>query len=92
MASSDRDRIDTIVVEGKSPFPLDMLRLDCCYPIAEVDSWAMKAAVGVESVTPLRVGLYLRSASRKPSVDRWASFGWRVMCAYSDRGEDIRLT
>ena len=89
MASSKRHQIDTIVVEGKRPFPLDMLRHDCCYPISETDSHAMENTIGRQNVSPLRVGLYLRNGCRQPTVGRWKSFGWQVAAAFNDRGELI---
>lgn len=69
-------------------FPVDMLRLECCYPVAEKDSARI-----TQSIAP---GLFKNGFRKKltkvwevelqhfgykhwrPQAERWDSFGWEV--------------
>ena len=59
-------------VEGTGTFPFDMLRYDACWPARGTDvinlAWA-------SSWSPV---ILLLQSHRKPTADRWASFGWTV--------------
>lgn len=59
----------TYEVRGIGPFPLDMLRYDCAWPVSSEDVQAM-AERGVRSVK--------LSSYKPPTADRWASFMWRL--------------
>ena len=60
-------------VEGNGTFPYDMLRYDACHPRSQTDVVAM---VRNTSVRPVQLAAYVRYADAKPTIDRWASFGW----------------
>lgn len=58
-------------VRGRGPFPYDMLRYDCCYPMGPDD------AAGIEPThlwDDRTICLYSVRGSVTP--DRWRSFGW----------------
>ena len=60
-------------VVGRGPFPIDMLRYDIACPWQEVDSGLIEDL----DYQGFRV-VFLDSfkASRLPTFERWASFGW----------------
>lgn len=62
------------VVTGVAPFPLDMLRSDCCYPVtsADVDALALNEPGA-------RLVVSLRSHVKEPTTLRWSSFGYTVV-------------
>ncbi len=61
-------------VEGKGPFPMDMLRYDACHP-ADPDS-----AMALYSDRREQRKVKLRSyVVRQPTAGRWSSFGWSVV-------------
>lgn len=68
-------------VEGQSPFPLDMLRYDACWPAANSDVEEIRLSLLSDThiEAPLRVALISRS---KPTHLRWAAFGWQVIEGY----------
>lgn len=64
-------------VEGKGEFPFDMLRYDQC--------WPKRSAEDVVNMAPHHPGI-VREVRRvtlvgfnSPTVDRWTSFGWKVL-------------
>ncbi len=67
-------KLTRFVVDGKGPFPLDMLRRDRCFPATEGDSSAIAA-----TIISRRITLYSVQRSWNLTKDRWASFGWRVI-------------
>jgi hypothetical protein len=75
-----------LVVEGKIPFPMDMLRYDACFPASESDSYMIDASIN-RYVSQKNVnGRYsVRLKSRRlnrawaPTGARWASFSWTVV-------------
>lgn len=77
------------IVEGRWPFPFDMLRYDCCYPLRESrDSAALDrvydtfVATRNEVEPKTRVMLRKDSAFRSdPQISRWRSFRWEVLFA-----------
>jgi hypothetical protein len=66
------------VVEGASPFPVDMLRYDGCWPATEADSYAIHRTF----VDPYneRIQITLTSDQHPTATaGRWKSFGWSVV-------------
>lgn len=67
-------------VSGNNPFPLDMLRYDCCWPRSSADvsklSQAANNRTGSGIIEVTLVG------TKEPTVERWRSFGWHVTGAY----------
>jgi len=68
-------------VQGRYPFPTDMLRYDACFPLHPGDVDRINAGiVGPEVHAPLRerpvFTIRLVSYLKEPTVDRWRSFGW----------------
>jgi hypothetical protein len=66
-------------VEGKGPFPFDMLRYDHAYPATQEDVNVMSneylAIQRSERHVNLRMYCFAKDG---PTMDRWESFGWRV--------------
>ncbi len=60
-------------VTGRGPFPLDMLRYDCCWPISVT---ILAASLNPENRKE-EFSVEMRS-NKSPTVDRWNSFGWSV--------------
>jgi hypothetical protein len=68
--AADRpDKLYKYVVEGRGSFPIDMLRYDQCWP---VDSHSVPHPTQEHRTVEMR-------SYRPPTVDRWNSFGWRVI-------------
>ena len=73
-----------LVVEGRRPFPIDMLRYDNCVPASESDAHAIERSVEDFSKDPIRVNLRRFAVNGDPSAHvhaamRWGSFGWTVV-------------
>lgn len=78
----------TYTVEGHTPFPIDMLRYDSCFPAHEKDSHLIIRTLD-ETITPplgpepYRVEVSTLRDHRTHAMiltpARWKSFGWRVM-------------
>lgn len=77
------------VVEGKSTFPIDMLRSDRCSPYGSEDASQIsllcvrehgvlldKDNLGVKRIKLVR---YSEVKNGGPTVGRWKSFGWDVV-------------
>jgi hypothetical protein len=83
-----RPRILEVEVEGRGPFPIDMLRYDGCYPVREAeDSYhgvGLREPECYEGVR--RVRLY--TVRERLTVDRWRSFGWKVVAGPYAPGEE----
>jgi hypothetical protein len=64
-------------------FPLDMLRYDSCLPATEADSRAIENSVsGDGPTTRVTLKRFARDDDRfstRTALDRWLSFGWRVV-------------
>ena len=58
-------------VRGRGQFPFDMLRYDQCWPKSSAPDVSALWHTDDERTVTL-VGIC------SPTVDRWASFGWRV--------------
>lgn len=84
----------TYVVEGKWPFPLDMLRHDQSRPATaedqrQIDIISGDATVGIDAVRCLRrIALIMEGGDHingtqegrwAPNQKRWRSFGWEVV-------------
>lgn len=63
-------------VEGRSEFPIDMLRYDGCHPRRERDSGVIKRSLSRRAFRAYRVEL---AGKRLPTTSRWESFGWKVV-------------
>jgi len=66
-------------VEGRIPFPIDMLRYDLCRPATESDSNMIEVTFRVNTGSPNRVNL---KGLKPPTAARWNSFGWRLVEDY----------
>lgn len=67
-------KLKTFAVEGPTPFPIDMLRYDSCWPASEYDSADLQRVRDAD-----RISIVLATNSHSaPSVDRWRSYGWSV--------------
>ena len=61
----------TFTVEGSSPFPIDMLRYDLCWPAKADDAaWIPRSGSG------RHINL---KGLKTPTIGRWESFGWKVV-------------
>jgi hypothetical protein len=74
-------------VEGRWPFPLDMLRSDESVPATPEDK-ALIDRISLDFLTPgdtvsscYTVRLVQSKRRRGANVERWASFGWKVIDA-----------
>lgn len=68
-------------VEGRSEFPLDMLRYDRCFPRTGVDVEMMERPPEMLN-SPRRVTLVALARDSKwwePTQGRWQSFNWSVV-------------
>lgn len=67
-------------VKGRYPFPLDMLRYDCCWPAETEDVGKLDDLIDGVDLDPSRTRyITLGTAKpRAPTVERWQSFGWDV--------------
>lgn len=63
------------MVEGQGHFPVDMLRYDACWPVTSEDVCRMPLG----TIRKLEIVKVRMASHRAPTVDRWASFGWRVI-------------
>lgn len=69
-------------VLGTGHFPLDMLRYDACWPMTGEDVCSM---VLVSRNRPSEASPIRMASHRAPTVDRWASFGWKVIAQEKPR-------
>ena len=67
-------------VTGNSPFPLDMLRYDRCFPASERDSSLIATMLAHENTGYLTVELltYQELKNWLPTTARWKSRSWEV--------------
>lgn len=74
--------VQTFEVRGTFPFPIDMLRYDCCYPAREAeDSYNINATIQRVTNGPVVVRLRRRVENKNdmPTFGRWSSFNWTVL-------------
>jgi hypothetical protein len=71
-----------IRVEGRNPFPIDMLRYDCAIPASEIDSNKIAASHNWTGLNgPMQIEVRVKKESG-PTQGRWESFGWRIVAVY----------
>lgn len=69
-------------VQGRYPFPVDMLRYDRCCPLGSDDAQAIYSSIadqGTKETFTIRLRAYAASGFTEPSAERWTSFGWSVV-------------
>jgi hypothetical protein len=79
LAAADRPReLYRYKVTGTGHFPIDMLRYDCAYPASQ----EAVSTIGADRPRAQVLGAERRTVElrshHRPTVDRWASFGWTV--------------
>lgn len=77
-------RISYFEVEGLIQFPLDMLRYDNCWPDEQMDVINIQETLLTEVRLARRrenklFRIKLATYSGKPTVERWKTFGWKVV-------------
>lgn len=67
-------------VEGRGPFPIDMLRYDCCHPNRPEDAEKIMDSYGDRPRKAYTVQVVRTHPQRHwmPTTGRWESFGWVV--------------
>jgi hypothetical protein len=69
----------TFTVTGTGPFPIDMLRHDCCYPVDADDSDTIESSFD-SFADGKRIKRKITLVSHThPTVERWNDFGWSVV-------------
>lgn len=76
----------TFTVKGLGPFPIDMLRYDCCYPASAEDAVKIMSRTSEPREITLKTHravsktfLKLQIDDQKlPAVGRWKSFQWEI--------------
>lgn len=74
--SKSRYTVFTVEPERGAPFPLDMLRYDCCYPNSTDDAAHIHRSISDRASRPIT--LVTQRAPEFVTADRWKSFGWIV--------------
>ena len=68
------------IVTGQSPFPVDMLRFDSCFPETAKDSAVIQSSL--QNPEPenrsVRLVCVVHRKSWRPAADRWRARGWAV--------------
>ena len=64
-------------VTGSGYFPVDMLRYDACFPRTSQDVSTMLKQGGPNAEHMVFRTVEMNSY-QQPTLDRWASFGWKV--------------
>jgi len=72
------------LVQGRTPFPMDMLRYDSCYPQTTED--AAKIARSIKN-RPERREIALATHSPSVTNGRWSSHGWRII----EASDELRI-
>lgn len=75
------DETARYVVVGRGEFPLDMLRRDMSWPTTTAD------AVNIQKDERRAINLTAHQL-RYVNVERWASFGWRVIELVDSHGRN----
>lgn len=76
-----------VVVSGATPFPIDMLRYDGCFPLSEGDSNLIINSMKDDSIR--RFVILMRPhgfKSWKPSYAKWKYYGWEVVETREKKG------
>ncbi len=79
MARGETFHVKHFTVEGSGEFPLDMLRYDKCWPMRCIDVDKIEQPLGGWSTRRVRLVTHVRTGQSWPTIDRWRSFGWRVI-------------
>jgi hypothetical protein len=66
----------TYRVRGRGDFPLDMLRYDECRGCGQADRRAIEQCADVAKLPERTITLI---GARRPTIERWQSFGWAVV-------------
>lgn len=85
-----KHHVMSFTVEGRGPFPFDMLRYDRAWPADQMS--VTKLATLAQEFGYRRVELvraYPVGGDPNPAFERWASYGWRVITI---SGEPFGLT
>ena len=67
----------TFTVAGTGPFPIDMLRHDCCYPARTGDAKSIEYSLDLDLDGRKRRITLISHAH--PTVERWNHFGWSIV-------------
>lgn len=80
--------LTVFLVEGQLDFPFDMLRYDSCWPYQSDDAARMGRRhdrdVNIQRTRVVMQGY------EKPTVERWASFNWRVVAIGIDAVQEAQ--
>lgn len=68
-----------LTVSGLGSFPYDMLRYDHCWPVTGTDAAAIQPHQSATQAREVVLRTYQVNKDWRPTVDRWQSFGWRVL-------------
>jgi hypothetical protein len=69
----------TFAVEGTGAFPIDMLRYDRCLPNDEIDSMLIIESMQFDPDFTGTRTIILRCYNRRPTPQRWKTFGWKLL-------------
>lgn len=72
-----KHELRVFTVEGCLDFPFDMLRYDSCWPYMSED--AAQMGHRHDRDTNIQRRRVVLQGYERPTVDRWASFNWRVV-------------
>jgi hypothetical protein len=68
----------TLVNRKGNPFPIDMLRYDCCWPKTQND--AAKILLTFSGIASIDTVITVQSDKKRQwTLVRWASFGWTLV-------------
>lgn len=89
MSTTQRVRLYDFEVRGRGPFPMDMLRYDCCWPVRGEDVSAIDDNAERRDHRAVRL---IRCAQNGagPTIGRWESFGWVVMSIDGEPAYSVR--
>jgi len=77
-------------VGGAYYFPMDMLRYDSCWPSTSEDASQLQfhpqRNSDVETKRKIRL-VTIGHKERRPTLDRWKSFGWEVI--HYEKGTEV---
>ncbi len=65
----------TFKVQGRGPFPCDMMRTDRCWA---ADGDTLPSEYSSDVIT-IKMATWQRQKYWEPTVGRWSSFGWSVV-------------
>jgi hypothetical protein len=84
--ASYRQYIVSFRVEGRYPFPIDMLRYDRCWPASSDDAARIDYSrlPGNREVYIIKLYMAADHAGAVPTAARWSSFGWTVLAEHTE--------